>query len=84
MIKTLLKLIPVRTLVKYLPDVLAYLLTKGLGYVLVRYPHKSAKIIETAEEISKAMLNSVVIAKTGVIAKEDIEKQRKLWKAVFE
>lgn len=79
----IIRLIPVKVLAKYLPDIMAYILTKVLRYVLTKYPNKSAKVIETTEEISKAMIHSVKIAKTGVITPADIEKQKNLWKDVF-
>ncbi len=83
MIKAILALIPVKRLAKYLPDVLAYVLTKGLGYVLTKYPKKSRKVLETAEEISIAMVKSVQYAEDGVISKDEIEKAKALWKVVF-
>ena len=79
----LIKLIPVKQLAKFLPDILAYVLTKALGYVLTKYPSKAHKVLETAEQISKAMHNSIVIARDGVITKEEIAVQKALWREVF-
>lgn len=84
MIKTLLSLIPVQQLVKYLPDVLSYLLTKGLGYVFVKYPNKSEKALETAQDISKAMVASIAAAEDKTISKEELAEMKRLWKEVFE
>lgn len=84
MFKIILGLIPVKTLTKYLPDILAYILTKIIGHLLIRYPHKSAKVKETAKEITAAMVNAINAAEDGVITKEELNKQKELWKAVFE
>jgi len=77
------KLIPVRILVKYLPEILAYILTKVLTYLLRKYPHKAGKVIETTKEITAATANAIEAASDGVITKAEISKQKSLWLEVF-
>ncbi len=77
------KLIPVKILVKYLPEILAFILTKVLTYLLKKYPHKAAKVVETTKEITIATVNAIEAAKDGIITKQEIRKQRALWKEVF-
>ena len=79
----LLRLIPVRYLAKYLPNILAYLLTKVLGWLLVKYPHKTAKVKETTAEINAALTNLILATKDGKFDKHEINKQIELWKEVF-
>jgi len=77
------KLIPVKILVKYMPEILAYIITKVLSYMLKKYPHKAAKVIETTKEITAATANAIEAASDGVITKFEISKQKSLWIEVF-
>ena len=79
----LLKLISAKTLLKYLPDVLAYILTKVLTYVFSKYPAKSQKAIETVKEITLATANAIKASSDGKITKAELRKQKELWKKVF-
>lgn len=80
----LLKFIPAKLLAEKLPDILAYILTKGLGWLFKKYPHKSDKVIEISKEVTTALLNASNAAKDGVITKAEIAEQKKLWKNVFD
>jgi len=79
----LLKLIPARLFAKYLPDVLAYVLTKGLGWLIVKYPHRSKKVIETSKEITAAIIEVVTVSSDGVIDKKELAKVIEAWKKVL-
>ena len=79
----LLKLISAKTLLKYLPDVLAYILSKVLTYVLAKYPAKSKKAIETVKEITLATADAIKASSDGKITKAELRKQKVLWKKVF-
>lgn len=79
----ILKLIPIKSLVKYLPDVLAYVFTRVLTFMLKKYPHKSDKVMETASDLAKAMAHAVEAAEDGVITKFELSKQQSLWREVF-
>lgn len=75
----IIKLIPVRLLVKYLPQILAYLLTRVLNYVFTKYPDKTDKAIKETEEILIAMKTTVDAAKDGRITEEEILKCQGKW-----
>ena len=79
----LLKLIPVKTLVKNLPQILAYIFTKVLCFVVEKYPHKTEKVKETASEISVAVADLVKATEDGNLDKKEVKKQIELWKEVF-
>ena len=80
----LLTWIPAKVLAEKLPDILAYILTKGLGWLFKKYPNKSHKVIEISGEITKALLNAANAASDGVITPEEVKKQKELWKQVFD
>lgn len=84
MIAKILKLIPIKLLVKQLPQVLAFILTRVLMWVSLNYPHKTAKVKETTQEVTAALTNALKASNDGVITKEEIEVQKELWKKVFE
>ena len=77
------KFIPVNFLVKKLPEIMAYILTTVLTKLLVKYPHKTAKVKEIASDLTMAMGNLVKATSDGVITAEEINKQKALWKEVF-
>lgn len=77
------KLIPTKILVNYFPEILAYILTKVLGYILLKNPNKAEKVIETAKEITKALSEAVEFAKDGIITKDEVKEQIEAWKVVF-
>ena len=83
MIAKILKLIPIKLLVKQLPQVLAFILTRVLTWVSLNKPHKTAKVIETTQEITAALTNALKASADGVITKQEIEVQKELWKKVF-
>lgn len=80
----LLKLIPVKYLVKKLPEILAFIFTKVLTWLLMKYPHKSAKVKEITLELTAALSNLISITEDGKITKEEIQVQKELWEQVFE
>jgi len=80
----LLKLIPLRSLTKHLPSILAWIITRVLGYMLKKYPEKSEKVLETAQELTLALSDAVKSAEDGIITETEIVYQRALWEAVFE
>lgn len=80
----LLTWIPAKVLAEKLPDILSYILTKGLGWLFTKYPHKSAKVIEISQEVTTALLNAANAASDGKITKEEVKKQKELWKQVFD
>lgn len=79
----IIKLLPVKLLAKYLPDFLALILTKALGFLLTKYPHKAAVIAETVKEITAAIIHAIDAAADKKITKEEIERQKELWREVF-
>lgn len=82
--KKLLSLIPAKTLAKYLPEIMAYILTKGLGWIFKNYPQSAAKTIETTKEVTAALTQNINSASDGVIDKEEVQKGIKLWRDVFD
>lgn len=83
MIQKLLKLIPIKMLVKRLPDVLAFILTRVFTYVLKRYPSKSKVALELANDITKAITYTVGAAEDGVVTKTEVREATERWKEVF-
>lgn len=79
----LLKLIPIKTLVKQLPVILAYVLTKVLMYVFDKYPSKTKVAIEVANDLTKAITQNIMAAEDGVIERDEVKKGIELWKEVF-
>jgi len=77
------KMIPIHILVKYLPEILAYILTKVLGYLLTKQPTKAEKILETVKDLTHAMAEAAEFAKDGIITKEEIAAQKASWAEVF-
>lgn len=82
--KKLLSLIPAKTLAKYLPEIMAYILTKGLGWIFKNYPQSATKTIETTKEVTAALTQNINAAADGVIDKAEVQKGIALWKDVFD
>lgn len=80
----LLSLIPARYLAKYLPEILAFILTKVLTWLFKKYPEKSDKVMETCKEITVALSDAIKAGEDGKITPEEIEKQKILWRNVFD
>ena len=80
----LLALIPAKIFAKYLPEIIGFILTKALGWLSKKYPEKYNKAKETSQEITVALADAVKAAEDGVISKEEVERQKKLWQAVFD
>lgn len=83
MITKLLKLIPVRLLVKQLPVVLSFILTKVLQWSAKNHPEKMEKVIETTEEISNVLKVILKAGEDKIFDKEEIkliaEAGKKIW-----
>ena len=54
MITKLLALIPAKALLKKLPEILAFIFSKGFQYLAKKHPQKLDKLLETLEEIQSA------------------------------
>ena len=78
----LLALIPAKIFAKYLPKIIAFSITKGLGYLKKKYPNKFQKAKETVKEIMKALSYSVEAAEDGVVTEQELTKAIELWDKV--
>lgn len=77
-------LIPVKKLAKYLPEVLAYLLTKVLTWSLTKHPEKTEKIKETVSDITEFMSAAVKATDDGDITKNELLALKKKALEIFE
>jgi|AntDeeMinimDraft_5_1070356.scaffolds.fasta_scaffold32845_2 hypothetical protein len=84
MFKFLLRFIPIKHLVNFLPEIIAYLLTKVLTYIFKKYPDSTYKAINITREVMTALTQNIDAAKDGVIDEKEVEKGIKLWKKVFD
>lgn len=79
----ILKLIPIKLLVKKMPKVLAYVLTRVLNYVFTKYPHKKDKAITETKEILLAMQATVEAVEDGEITEKEILNCQDKWEAAL-
>ena len=79
----LLKLIPIKKLAKYLPEILAYILTKSLTWLFKKYPEKTPKVIDKTKEVIDALTQNIDAASDGVISDKEVKTGIALWKEVL-
>ena len=82
-IKLLLVMMGKRALLKYLPEILAWIFTRVFTYVLNNYPRKSAKVIETCDDLQSAISTTIAAVKDGEVTTSELTRIKSKWLEVF-
>ena len=77
-------LIPIKSLAKYLPEILAFVLTKVLQYVSLRQPEKLNKVIDFAERVVLVTKLSIDAGADGVFEPKELKEIAEAWKRVVD
>lgn len=83
LLKKLLALIPAKTVAKYLPQLLAFLLTKVMKWLSDKYPDKLVSVIAVSYEVTEALETTLNAGKDNKFTPEEIKEIQKEWDDVF-
>ena len=82
-IKILLSLIGKKALAKYLPQILAWIFSKVFTFILERYPAQSAKVVETCDDLTRAVGVTINAVRDGKVDTKELEDIKFRWLEVF-
>lgn len=76
----LIGLIPVKKLVKYLPTILAFILTRVIKWAAIKKPDLLAKIILYTDKVSRVLALWVKAGEDKVYEPEELKEIAEAWK----
>ena len=83
-VKLLISLIGKKALAKYLPKVLAMILSRALSWLFKKYPAKTKNVIKELDEIVAAIAATVEAAKDGSITEAELKKLQEKWQIAID
>ena len=79
-----LKLIPVKTLAKFAPEVIAFILSKVMKWLSEKKPEKLKAVIQTTEDILKALDITLEAGSDNVFTPKEVKQISEAWKNAFD
>lgn len=81
--RKIISLISAKTIAKYLPEILAFVLTKALAFIIERQPNKVEKVKEFASDFAVAIAATVAAAEDNKFDVAEMKDLQKKWTDVF-
>lgn len=76
------KFIPIKWLVKKLPEIIAFILTRVVKWAATKKPELLTKIVGVLERITKAMQTTLDAGADDIYTSEEVKAIARDWKAV--